>query len=246
VAEKEKPLWQRIYQEPVFTEVARLVGYSGTTYRELMEKVEPLKKRFGGQNVDSAIYHLATFEGDTTCNVKPLAHVSLRENARKCCFQLLGFPPEYKETPLAEILGLNRQDDPPKPEPAKPKRSRRKKAGTVPGGGSYTVKASEPDRPSPMMQQYREAKERHPDMMLLFRIGDFYELFDADAENAAKILGLTLTTRGTMPMAGFPHHQLEIYLQKLLKQGCRVAVCDRVDDAGGNDVERVVTPGSME
>src|SRR5207237_5772223 len=68
---------------------------------------------------------------------------------------------------------------------------------------------------TPMMQQYRDAKDRHPGMLLLFRMGDFYELFDADAETGARVLGLTLTSRDkTIPMAGFPHHQLESYLQK--------------------------------
>ncbi len=63
---------------------------------------------------------------------------------------------------------------------------------------------------TPMMQQYRDAKARHPGMLLLFRMGDFYELFDDDAETGARVLGLTLTSRDkTIPMAGFPHHQLE-------------------------------------
>jgi DNA mismatch repair protein MutS len=105
---------------------------------------------------------------------------------------------------------------------------------------------------TPMMQQYREAKERHPGMLLLFRMGDFYELFDADAEVAARVLGLTLTSRDkTIPMAGFPHHQLDAYLRRLLKAGHRVAVCDQVEDpalAKGlvrRDVTRVVTPGTL-
>ena len=63
---------------------------------------------------------------------------------------------------------------------------------------------------TPMMQQYREAKDRHPGMLLLFRMGDFFELFDDDAAVAARVLGLTLTSRDkTIPMAGFPHHQRE-------------------------------------
>jgi DNA mismatch repair protein MutS len=103
-----------------------------------------------------------------------------------------------------------------------------------------------------MMQQYRDAKERHPGMILLFRMGDFYELFDSDAELAARVLGLTLTSRDkTVPMAGFPHHQLEQYLRKLLQAGYRVAVCDQVEDpalAKGlvkREVTRVVTPGTV-
>src|SRR4051812_26273392 len=105
---------------------------------------------------------------------------------------------------------------------------------------------------TPMMQQYRDAKERHPGMLLFFRMGDFYELFDQDAELAARVLGLTLTSRDkTIPMAGFPHHQLESYLHKLLRAGQRVAICDQVEDpaqAKGlvrREVTRVITPGTI-
>jgi DNA mismatch repair protein MutS len=105
---------------------------------------------------------------------------------------------------------------------------------------------------TPMMAQYQDAKARHPGMLLLFRMGDFYELFDGDAETAARVLGLTLTSRDkTVPMAGFPHHQLEAYLHKLLHSGFRVAVCDQVEDpalAKGlvrREVTRVVTPGTV-
>src|SRR5262249_11062702 len=105
---------------------------------------------------------------------------------------------------------------------------------------------------TPMMQQYREARARHPGMLLLFRMGDFYELFDSDAELAARVLGLTLTSRDkTIPMAGFPHHALDNHLRKLLHAGHRVAVCDQVEDpalAKGlvrREVTRVVTPGTL-
>jgi len=95
-----------------------------------------------------------------------------------------------------------------------------------------------------LMQQYHEAKARHPNMLLLFRVGDFYELFGADAETASKVLGLTLTTRDkTVSMAGFPHHALEMYLSHLLKAGHRVAVCDQVDESPGSArPTRVVVP----
>src|ERR1700739_2296726 len=105
---------------------------------------------------------------------------------------------------------------------------------------------------TPMMQQYREAKERHPGMLLLFRMGDFYELFEADAEVAARVLGLTLTSRDkTIPMAGFPHHALETHLRKLLHAGHRVAICDQVEDPAlakglvSREVTRGVTPGTL-
>jgi DNA mismatch repair protein MutS len=105
---------------------------------------------------------------------------------------------------------------------------------------------------TPMMQQYQDARACHPGMLLLFRMGDFYELFDTDAELAARLLGLTLTSRdGTVAMAGFPHHQLENYLHKLIQAGQRVAICDQVEDpalAKGlvrREVTRVVTPGTI-
>ena len=81
---------------------------------------------------------------------------------------------------------------------------------------------SEPSE-TPMMSQYRALKARDPDALLLFRMGDFYELFGDDAERASALLGLTLTTRdkGTnaVPMAGFPHPALESYLAKLVQAG---------------------------
>src|SRR5437867_6580309 len=83
-------------------------------------------------------------------------------------------------------------------------------------------------------------------------MGDFYELFEEDAETAARVLGLTLTSRDkTFPMAGFPHHSLELHLRKLLRAGFRVAVCDQVEDAAlaqglvKREVTRVVTPGTL-
>jgi DNA mismatch repair protein MutS len=110
---------------------------------------------------------------------------------------------------------------------------------------------------TPMMQQYRELKARDPDALLLFRMGDFYEMFGDDAERAGALLGLTVTTRDrdkgpdALPMAGFPHHQLEPYLARIVGLGLRAAVCEQVEDpkqAKGlvrRDVVRVVTPGTL-
>src|SRR5947209_15161609 len=108
---------------------------------------------------------------------------------------------------------------------------------------------------TPMMQQYRELKARDPDALLLFRMGDFYEMFGEDAERAAALLGLALTTRdkgpNAVPMAGFPHPALESYLAKLVQAGQRAAVCEQVEDARlakglvRRDVVRVVTPGTL-
>ena len=105
-----------------------------------------------------------------------------------------------------------------------------------------------------MMKQYHEAKEACGNALLFFRMGDFYELFHDDAKSAAKILGLTLTSRdkaNTVPMAGFPHHQLDSYLAKLIKKGHRVAVCEQVEDpkqAKGlvkREITQLVTPGTI-
>lgn len=105
---------------------------------------------------------------------------------------------------------------------------------------------------TPMMQQYREVKSRHPDMLLLFRLGDFYELFYEDALTAARVLQLALTSRDKqVPMAGFPHHTLDQQLRRLLQAGFRVAVCEQVEDpatAKGlvrREVVRIVTPGTL-
>lgn len=108
---------------------------------------------------------------------------------------------------------------------------------------------------SPMMRQYDEAKAACGDALLLFRMGDFYELFHEDAKICARELGLTLTSRdkstNPIPMAGFPHHQLEGYLAKLIKSGYRVAVCDQVEnpkEAKGivrREVTRIVSAGTL-
>lgn len=109
---------------------------------------------------------------------------------------------------------------------------------------------------SPMMERYHEVKAENPGAILLFRMGDFFELFYEDAQNASRVLGLTLTSRdknsdNPVPMAGFPHHQLDGYLQKLIRSGFRAAICDQVEDpkkAKGlvrREVTRVVTPGTL-
>jgi DNA mismatch repair protein MutS len=108
--------------------------------------------------------------------------------------------------------------------------------------------------PTPVMKQFWEAKKNHPDSILLFRMGDFYEMFENDAIKASKILGITLTKRAngaasSIPLAGFPYHSLEQHLHKLLKAGLRVAICEQVEDpkkAKGivkREVVEVVTPG---
>jgi DNA mismatch repair protein MutS len=107
---------------------------------------------------------------------------------------------------------------------------------------------------TPLMQQHKAIKQRYPDAILLFRVGDFYETFGEDAILASKILGITLTKRNngsasSSELAGFPHHSLDTYLHKLVKAGHRVAICDQLEDpklAKGivkRGVTEMVTPG---
>ncbi len=104
------------------------------------------------------------------------------------------------------------------------------------------------------MKQYYKIKQKYPDTILLFRMGDFYETFEDDAVITSKVLGITLTKRahgaaGDVPLAGFPHHALDSYLPKLVRAGYRVAICEQLEDpkfAKGivkRDVIEVVTPG---
>ncbi len=110
------------------------------------------------------------------------------------------------------------------------------------------------DKITPLMRQYNDIKSKYPGTILLFRLGDFFETFDEDAVLTARACGITLTKRnngaaGDMPLAGFPHHQLDAYLPKLIKAGYRVAVCEQLEDpkqAKGivkRGVTEVVTPG---
>ncbi|RFN59651.1 DNA mismatch repair protein MutS [Marixanthomonas ophiurae] len=106
---------------------------------------------------------------------------------------------------------------------------------------------------TPLMKQYNAIKAKHPDALLLFRVGDFYETFGEDAVRAAKILNITLTARNNggdnIELAGFPHHSLNTYLPKLVKAGCRVAICDQLEDPKQTKtivkrgVTELVTPG---
>jgi DNA mismatch repair protein MutS len=107
---------------------------------------------------------------------------------------------------------------------------------------------------TPLMAQFHKIKNDHPDTILLFRVGDFFETFEEDAKTASRVLGITLTKRangkaGQVPLAGFPHHAIDNYLPKLVKAGYRVAVCEQVENpkfAKGivkREVVEVVTPG---
>ena len=119
---QETPLWHRIYFEKHYTDVCRAVGYLGCSYRRLTEIIEELGKIHDKQKVESAIYHLVTFEGQMTVKPKALTHVSLRSEARKLCWQLLGPPPEIWDEHYKDVK--NRPPNPYAVEKPKTKRRR--------------------------------------------------------------------------------------------------------------------------
>jgi DNA mismatch repair protein MutS len=106
-----------------------------------------------------------------------------------------------------------------------------------------------------MMRQYRELKQRYPDYLLLFRLGDFYEMFFEDAHEGASLLQITLTSRqkgeGAIPMAGIPHHAADGYIARLIRAGRKVAVCEQMEapvkgkKLVRREVVRVITPGTL-
>ena len=108
---------------------------------------------------------------------------------------------------------------------------------------------------SPMMQNYLQTKEQYKDCILLYRLGDFYEMFFEDAEEASRILDLTLTGKNCgmderAPMCGVPFHAVDTYVAKLIAAGKKVAVCEQLSEPGGRelvrrDVVRVITPGTV-
>ena len=107
----------------------------------------------------------------------------------------------------------------------------------------------ETDKETPLMKQYYALKKQHPDAMLLFRVGDFYETFGEDAVKSSSILGITLTSRAGTELAGFPFHSIDIYLPKLVRAGQRVAICEQLEDPKTvkglvkRGITELVTPG---
>ena len=109
---------------------------------------------------------------------------------------------------------------------------------------------------TPMMRQYMELKEKYQDCLLFFRLGDFYEMFFEDAKTASKELDLVLTGRDCgmserAPMCGVPYHSVDIYINKLIQKGYKVAICEQLEDPASakgivkRDIIRIVTPGTV-
>ena len=119
------------------------------------------------------------------------------------------------------------------------------------------MRESDEPRVVPLRRQYLDIKARFPDTILLFRLGDFYETFEGDAEIAAEVLDIVLTSREMgkgqrVPMAGIPYHAAEGYIARLIAAGYKVAICEQVGEVTKGrglverDVTRVVTPGTVD
>ena len=241
-AAKEE-LLRQMYSRAHWIELIRLIGYQAVPMDKARQAIKPLAEQYGKEPMAIAcevMVEIFTQDKEAFARLKP--HI------RRMAFQILGPEPSPGAMPPTA----------PTPDPqTKAEQPRRvetrkaKKPAKAPAATNGAAVPAESGSRDPLMQQYRAAKEKHPDMLLLFRLGDFYELFDQDAETAHKLLGLTLTTRDrTIMMAGFPHHQLEVYLHKLLKEGQRVAICEPVEESLTRgpirrEVTRVVTPGTM-
>lgn len=125
---------------------------------------------------------------------------------------------------------------PPTPDPIKPTptpETKQEVKAKTPKEKPITQKIEQKNEP--LLKQYREMKKKHPDAILMFRVGDFYEIFGKDAVQASEVLGITLTRRQSgvdsrIELAGFPHHALDTYLPKLVRAGHRVAICEQLED----------------
>ena len=245
-SEKEK-LLKQMYSLTHWIELIRLFGYRTLPMDQARNAIKPLAEQFGKEPVATACEVLVEI---STQDKEPFAR--LKPHVRRMAFQILGPEPIAEAVvPLAEPQTPIKKPQPRERSVEKGAAKKRKPSTKpMPPTRGNTVRETSNGHAT-IMQQYRAAKEKHPGMLLLFRIGDFFELFDQDAETAHKLLGLTLTTRDrSISMAGFPHHQLEAYLQKLLHAGQRVAVCEPVDESIARgpirrEITRVVTPGTM-
>lgn len=245
--EKEK-LLQSMYTLPSWIAIIRMFGYQTLPMEQARQAIKPIADEYGKEPVANAcevLVEIRAQEKEPTARLKP--HI------RRMAFQILGPEPQPNAVAPNSVPATPPKETPADPEPPRPHGKRKGKRPSEDAPPADNVAKTETGVPgdSPIMQQYRAAKEKHPGMVLLFRLGDFYELFGEDAETAHKLLGLTLTTRDrTLTMAGFPHHQLEAYLHKLLHEGQRVAICEPVEESLARgpirrEVTRFVTPRSV-
>lgn len=228
-------LLRQMYSRAHWIELIRLIGYQTVPMDKARQAIKPLAEQYGKDPLAQAcevLVEIFTQDKDSFARLKP--HI------RRMSFQILGPEPST----IAPTSVPQTASGPARRDKTKPKKAATKQS---PADDTVSLATGKEDA---IMQQYRAAKEKHPGMLLLFRMGDFYEMFGQDAETAHKLLGLTLTTRDrTIAMSGFPHHQLEVYLHKLLHEGQRVAICEPVEESLARgpirrEVTRAVTPGT--
>ncbi len=117
----EKPLWWRIHFDAVYADVCRAVGYKGMVYRDFAKVIEDLAQKHDKRSVESAVFHLVTYDGQLSYDPKPLSEVKLQGQVQKLCFQLLGLSPGHPE--YERLYG-----ELPKPQPESKKRTKKRKA----------------------------------------------------------------------------------------------------------------------
>jgi hypothetical protein len=244
--EKEQ-LLQKMYHVPLWIELIRLFRYQTLPMDEARKAIKPIAEQYGKEPTAAAcevLVDISTQGSNAFARLKP--HI------RHMAFQILGPEPGTEAGSVPAVAPTFPVPEPQAPPPAAPNKTKKLAKRPSAPHDAATEPSTNLNRQVSVMEQYRAAKEAHPGMMLLFRIGDFYELFGEDAETAHGLLGLTLTTRDrTVGMAGFPHHQLEAYLHKLLQEGQRVAICEPVEETLargpiGREVTRIVTPAESD
>ena len=196
----KEALLRQMYSLAHWIALIRLIGYQSIPMDKARQAIKPLAEQYGKEPVASAcevLVEIFTQDKEAFARLKP--HI------RRMAFQILGPEPSpgtVTPTVACAAPASDQQTEAEQPRPVETRKA--KKPAKAPATAEDAVPPSTGSRDA-LMQQYRAAKEKHPDMLLLFRMGDFYELFDQDAETAHKLLGLTLTTRDrTIAMAGFP------------------------------------------
>lgn len=194
------------------------------TEKSMVEAIEENRIAVGTYMSDRSIWHIVTFK-----DIKKAVRYAFKLKAENCpisknAFALLN----------AELKAANERQQ--AINEAKAKEAEEKAKAEAEAKKKEAVEHDNyKDNPTPLYKQWGEMKKKHPDAVLLFRVGDFYECFAEDAVVASDILGITLTRRANgkdkfIELAGFPHHALDTYLPKLVRAGKRVAICEQLEE----------------
>lgn len=192
------------------------------TAKSLVEATEEKCIAVGTYMSDRSIWNIVTFQ-----DIKKAVRYAFKLKAGNCPISKHAFALLNAELKAANerLKALNEA----KEKAAEKAAEKAKQEAEAVEKDTYKVSVT------PLMKQYEEMKKKHPDAILLFRVGDFYECFGEDAADASEILGITLTRRANgkaepIKLAGFPHHALDKYLPKLVRAGRRVAICEQLEE----------------